>query len=83
MIVSVVRGTGASGSITSGAASAFGPFKSLVVNNGQSVILNDGGLLRELNLSGGYLYTICDQASTTSGKYFNNYMNVLVSPAKI
>ena len=62
------RGNGSSGSVRSGEATANGPLTSLVVINDQHVILNDGGLLREMNLNNGVIYTICDRTEKTTGE---------------
>lgn len=67
-VASLPRGNGASGSIMTREATANGLMTSLVVVNDQTVILNDGGLLRELNLNTGYIYTLCDRAQSTSGE---------------
>ena len=71
------RGNGSSGSLRTGEATANGPLTSLVVINDQHVILNDGGLLREMNLNTGVINTICDRTEKTTGELSNSFVSLL------
>jgi len=66
-LVNLAKGDGSSGSILARSATARGQFKHIIEVNGHLVI-NDGGLLRELNFQEGSIYTLCHQRKQTKGK---------------